>query len=905
MKRFKKSLVTLLVLVFVLSIMSTGFAAAKFSDVKDEDLSDALARLVALKIIDGYPDGTFKPNNNITRAEFAKVVVTSLGLGNAAQYAQGMTKFKDVTAAHWASGYIKVASDLGVVNGYPDGTFKPENNVTYAEAITMIVRALGYEPKAQALGGYPGGYLAIAAEKGITDKVNVVSTLAATRADVAKMVNNSLDVNLMEQTGFGTNVTFQEVDKTLLTAKLNVKEYKDYRVVATPKVDSKLDKDEIKIKSKDGSISTFKVGDFVKADELLGLKLTAWVKDDKIIFVDYDEAQVVFDMVAENSDGKEISLIKADDTYDFAEDVTVYVDHTKAKAADLKEGQYGRFILEKGEVVFVDVVTPEVGMDGIIVKDVSTKDKTITYIYDSDEESELDLADADAYYIYKDGEEISLDDVKEDDVLYVAKIDDEYYITVVRDKIKGKIEKAKDGSITVNGKTYDKGLVATASQDNDKTVVAYNADAVKDLIGETAVVLLDMNGQVRHVRGDVQETSDKMYGLVIKGQDYYDTIKIFVNGETKTYEVKRGSSDVPNTEKLDNLKGKIVEFTLNKDGKINYLNNVTPTTGYTGYRFDDDYNAILSSSGSVLAYVTSSTQIVRAEAYNSGEFDTDDLDALKWDDIKSKTPDISSSIYVVTNSKREAVFAVIIGDAFAENKAGIVVDKYRTADGWVVKVDVFDAGEKEYVLAGTTGLNANLSKGDVIEFKLNADGKLVTQNLLFDASSTATYSNFASVPVVENVYARDGRYITFENSVGNLSDYRITDKTVVYRVKFKDDGKYDTIEKTSYTKITKGMKAVYVVGDAGTLKVIAYAAASTGSTSSGTQTTLQKINAAANAGEMLTELKALGYAPFDALSEQLKAVVASRVFNARPASGFASMNAVYAQIDTEIAGLNQ
>ena len=120
-----------LVLALTLALGTFSFAAAAVpEDVAGTDYEDAVARLGALGIIVGYPDGTFRPEQPVTRAEFAKIMVSALGIGEAAQYAAGPTRFPDVPADHWASGYINVAVDVGVVVGYPDGTFLPENQVT-------------------------------------------------------------------------------------------------------------------------------------------------------------------------------------------------------------------------------------------------------------------------------------------------------------------------------------------------------------------------------------------------------------------------------------------------------------------------------------------------------------------------------------------------------------------------------------------------------------------------------------------------------------------------------------------------------------------------------------------------------------------------------------------------------
>ena len=137
----RKVLVSLLVAAMVLGLVGTAFAG--FSDVASNKYVDKVA---AFGWVNGYPDGTFKPAGNITRAEASAVIVRALGLEAAADAAKGLgSKFSDVPGTHWASGYINVCTTKNILKGYPDGTFKPEANVTNAEIVTMIVRALNRE----------------------------------------------------------------------------------------------------------------------------------------------------------------------------------------------------------------------------------------------------------------------------------------------------------------------------------------------------------------------------------------------------------------------------------------------------------------------------------------------------------------------------------------------------------------------------------------------------------------------------------------------------------------------------------------------------------------------------------------------------------------------------------------
>lgn len=79
-------------------------------------------------------------------------------------------------------------ASLGIVNGYGDGTFGPENTVTYAQALTMIVRTMGLEENAISAGGYPDGYIKVAVENGLAGKFNAAQNEPLTRWQVAEIV---------------------------------------------------------------------------------------------------------------------------------------------------------------------------------------------------------------------------------------------------------------------------------------------------------------------------------------------------------------------------------------------------------------------------------------------------------------------------------------------------------------------------------------------------------------------------------------------------------------------------------------------------------------------------------------------------------------------------------------------
>ena len=162
MTNLKKTLAVVLAFAMILSMGAVSTFAA-YSDVTAGTVvSEAVGILSNLNILTGFEDGTFRPDETVTRAQMAAIICRTLGYEDQAQSSMGSTVFNDVAADHWASGYVNVAQAQQIINGYGDGNYGPEDLVTYEQAVKMIVSALGYDLAANAKGGYPTGYLAIA-----------------------------------------------------------------------------------------------------------------------------------------------------------------------------------------------------------------------------------------------------------------------------------------------------------------------------------------------------------------------------------------------------------------------------------------------------------------------------------------------------------------------------------------------------------------------------------------------------------------------------------------------------------------------------------------------------------------------------------------------------------------------
>ena len=249
------------VIALALSVGSVAMAAPSFSDVPDTaSYAQAVNTLAGLGVISGYEDGTFLPDNNITRAEVATMVVAALNRSADAEGSKGTTDFADVNVPEkeWASGYVNIGVSEGFISGYDDGTFKPDNNVTYAEICSMLVRIAGYGEYASYLGGWPNGYLSVASDRGISKGVSSSANTAVTRAQVAQMIYNTLmDVPLTKSTSITVDSNGNYVPEletmdgrngrdyeTLLISRHNAY-YVEGHVSDTSRTDDGLDADEV------------------------------------------------------------------------------------------------------------------------------------------------------------------------------------------------------------------------------------------------------------------------------------------------------------------------------------------------------------------------------------------------------------------------------------------------------------------------------------------------------------------------------------------------------------------------------------------------------------------------------------------------------------------------------------
>ncbi len=254
----------LLALVLTLSAAAIPASAAEsFSDVTDKKTAQNVEVLRLLGVIEGNGAGQFNPSGLLTRAEFCKMVVVLMGKGSDAMRYKTVTIFPDVRATHWAAGYINLAvrqSEPKLLAGLPDGTFQPDSYITYGQAVTILMRVLGFAD--QDSGGiWPDGYINLAKSTGVSAGVNLTGSANITRAQAAQLFVNVLSTGKDGKGYTPAGCTKGDKEVTLVSMngdKLRISGEKDPKTLVRPSSSSALNglKGHL-LTNSDGKVMTF------------------------------------------------------------------------------------------------------------------------------------------------------------------------------------------------------------------------------------------------------------------------------------------------------------------------------------------------------------------------------------------------------------------------------------------------------------------------------------------------------------------------------------------------------------------------------------------------------------------------------------------------------------------------
>ena len=818
------------------------FAGAAFTDSADIKVdAEVVDTLVALGVVNGYDDGSFKPNGTVTRAEMAKMIyVLRTGNSDASAYNDDKTSFTDI-GSHWARGYIKYCQSLGIIAGKSNTKFCPNDKVTAQEAAKMLLVTLGYDAAKAGLVGtnWAAKTNALADENGLLEDVNTSFTAACPRQYAAQLIYNTIDTpTVVWRDDAYTNVTLLGTDNKTVGEKYmglqkwigtfegdsSIVSAKDGEISVTGSIDGehktsgsnvrsvraqfKADFDnkyvgeEVSVLFKDGNTGTKNQPD--AKDTIFGIYVTGNTKVYNIVKGDLqscsDAGKIKFndkkyDVAAHsNADNDDVIVTNFN--------TTTTADTIGTAGSGATAAQVATYITRNYKVNSNDAIKFVANDDDKIVKAYVTTSKfgKVSSVTSSKIGVEgLGTKDLDDCVVY--------DGIKAGDLVQYVEAyqsSERKNIITKAETVEGKIEafKSSNSQIRVNGNWYK--FSANTAVATDFTNAALTAN-------------------------DVDDT----YKLIVDGKYYvaYNKISGFNNyavatvgttefGDTRVKLLKADGSEVTTT--VDDLKdgaalptsggtfdttkaaGKLFAYNLkSSDSKVDLSakDYTAVTTAASGDNFNGDAKTvtlngvrhIVASDASIFVYVGGTDN--KWKVYTAKDLGNFALTATQ------------TAQYIVDDNKIVAL-AVKTGSfptGGSDSTAyGYVTNRIDTklGDDTVVQLTIWNGSEE--VTLNVDGSSCSAYRGDFVEYPIIAsDAKANNSDVKVESTTGTTRFAVVKVKTVE-----DKRIITTTDKVGvdgKVIDgqddaWTLTSDTVKIGVNTDDKEKSDNNTVVAYTK---------------------------------------------------------------------------------------------------------
>lgn len=578
MKITKKLLCMALSVIMLASCLSTAvFAdggATKFSDVNTEEIySTAVSTLNLMGVINGYEDGTFKPDQNVTRAEFTAMLMRTLNYGSTGSTSAAELPFTDIddnnSDINWSIPNINTAYAMGIINGYEDATFRPTANVAFEEAVKMIVCTLGYGNNVDVnVEPWYANFIAVAGQIGLTKNANKLGAAStpATRACIAQLLYDALEIDLVE--------SGEKTDKTILSDYLGY--IKNTGVISSNDItsltasDVNLRDNEIQITAvEEGSTSestyTYSTTDLTLKD-YLGYEVEFYYKSDgsdirTLMFCVVNPTTPVTinsaDIVERTSTSSQIKYYKnTDDSKESSlslESDNVVIFNGKLYGSTAGSSRFDTSMIpEVGNITLIDSDNNNkydvINIESYEIYYVSEKSTSTYEVIDnvtrdsSDNKIVLDTdSDRNLKIVNVSGSEVSFNSISKGNVICYAKSNGADPISkaiVVTEKISGTVSAIKGEKITISNKEYK---YSKAAPWVSGTTNALEEPSTQD----NGTYYLDINGDI--VAYDKNASSENMYYGYILGYSVdktsFDGDAVFRVMSQSGSEVRIGTSD--------------------------------------------------------------------------------------------------------------------------------------------------------------------------------------------------------------------------------------------------------------------------------------------------------------------------------------------------------------------------
>ena len=807
----KKFLSLVLALVMTMSLVTISAGAKDFDDNGDIDYKEAVDVISALGIVDGYSDGSFRPDGSLTRGAAAKIICNLiLGPTTASALSATTAPFKDVPTTNVFAGYITYCAQQGIIGGYGDGTFRPSGTLTGNAFMKMLLGALGYDSSIE---GYTGSNWQVNVVKqaigiGLDDgNDEFVGSKAVTRQEAALYALNMLKATMVE---YDTKSTVVVGDVQISTSSTRTDVSNE-----NGRTDGNI-KDDDKMQFAEKYFTNLKVDSTGEDD--FGRPANIWTyKSDEIgTYANKDQLVATYTAKVTKSDVyNDVGRSVYDDLSDGKSDLTVWFDgvDTAVKTADVDK------YVERNNSGAVNN-TANGDLTEIYVDD-DTNDVTIvtvrTYVfqaasdYDSRKETVSLTTDSSKYDtdITLDSRTLDVDDfanitdLKADDYVLVTAVNNNgrYEVKSIdkAEVVSGTVEGYKDGSnVTMGGTKYD----YSATADTIKKT-SYN-------VGREASLVLDSYGYVIAVDESVV-LSDYVYiaefgsssGMTSTSRALANAI--FPDGTTdeivvdKAYDKKAGEQV--------SSKSAIAGWGTDADqiGWFTYSKNSADE--YTLYAVESKYDEeIASYSGKVT--VSENSKVAPFKTDSNGTTKADD--SLANDETIVIVSDKNDDLYVYTGVKNFPAIELTDSSSGADVSALVRDNGYAALIYIDIDGDATISGEQEttlvYVLSYDgryvttdnevyhqyTVLNGDQEEDIVADNKITSNNDYYGVAHYLTRNSDGQLTDFQAATAGGSVIADTGKTSAISQSAGTLtidgSRYLVTEDTAITLVTVGDLG---------------------------------------------------------------------------------------------------------------------
>ena len=793
----KKTLVVLLALMMIFAFATTAMAADEqyvpYNDIADQDveIQTAIERLSILGALKGYDaEGTrFAPSQLITREEFATIGVRIAGLEDqVALYASMASAFKDVEEGRWSEGYINAANANGIMIGRGNGVFDPKANVTMQEVTTVLLRAVGYDDRLP--GAWPSDYNTKAVNVGITEYVDYIGPKAATRGEVASLVNETLDLwtvqYVEDTTGLGQVIGGGLIDKDGYMYVKNPTNETGYGTTLLNQTFNATT-DDVTFWDHVTSYSESRAWGF---EDFADWELISYVINERGNKADGPEFAALYGV----SRGQDVTDLgwqtatltlnsKGEIIYvDLTSDIVRTADATKAQANDaaaadlgaaIAEGDYGEIWYDAdGDAYASKDYSAFEGKDFGIVDDV---DKDEVYFKNYPAFADLDLRDDYAFYL--DGEGfIDAADLEEGDVIYMAGLNGADGLALVYRPVDASLDDLARNSIEIDDVVY--GAIATSlfSYDQGNSFEAYNYNKIIDLeldfSDSVAFVPAYAFANFAYFTDDLQHAGAGVIEnyVISSGGHRLDNAGnsrnvtgmyvLFAGDDEATLVEFDSTVSAATINGVYPVEGSYVEYTLNADGEL----MVTPEAGDFSYVADFDApqyddvtgewaasNRLALNDGNTLDDVyrlADNAVIFLVESNADGDYDFESAQSLTADEFEALGDFTAAGLEIVSANGttintlyvKDASFIgdIVYGAGIYEGD-GVIQSRsdrfYMNLNGERVFIDDAVADEIEDYLT------ANAADGAFVAYKTEG-GKIVDVNDIIAVDAAADVDNF-------------------------------------------------------------------------------------------------------------------------------------------------------------------